>query len=216
MAALEYASADAVRSRIELNEDEQTDWSADEVDLLASICGQVNDYVEDRLEFPCGPSESTALLLDGNGRREIFVRIGVRTLTKLELQQYTGADWETIPLADVFLRPLEHDRQPGMPAQWICLSDHITGSYSTFLVGLSNVRPTGDFGPAEIAAALNNDPTFAATIASEIANRVRYDAPQTLTAPQQTQARSNIAAYGAAEIGNPDADLAATYTAAKA
>ena len=56
----------------------------------------------------------------------------------------------------------------------------------------------------------------AATIASEIANRVRYDAPQTLTAPQQTQARSNIAAYGAAEIGNPDADLAATYTAAKA
>lgn len=69
---------------------------------------------------------------------------------------------------------------------------------------------------AEIAAALNNDPTFAATIASEIANRVRYDAPQTLTAPQQTQARSNIAAYGAAEIGNPDADLAATYAAAKA
>lgn len=68
---------------------------------------------------------------------------------------------------------------------------------------------------AELAAALNNDPNFAATLASEIANRVRYDAAQALTAPQQTQARANIAAYGAAEIGNPDADLVAAYNAAK-
>ncbi len=68
---------------------------------------------------------------------------------------------------------------------------------------------------SELAAALNNDPAFAATIAAEIANRVRFDAAQVLTAPQQTQARANIAAYGAAEIGNPDADLAAAYNAAK-
>ncbi len=68
---------------------------------------------------------------------------------------------------------------------------------------------------SELAAALNNDPAFAATIAAEIANRVRFDAAQVLTAPQQTQARANIAAYGAAEIGNPDADLVAAYNAAK-
>ena len=68
---------------------------------------------------------------------------------------------------------------------------------------------------SELAAALNNDPAFAATIAAEIANRVRFDAAQVLTAPQQTQARANIAAYGAAEIGNPDADLGAAYNAAK-
>ena len=69
---------------------------------------------------------------------------------------------------------------------------------------------------SELAAALNNDPNFAATIAAEIANRVRFDAAQTLTAPQQTQARANIGAQSAAAIGDPDHDLVADYTAAKA
>ena len=69
---------------------------------------------------------------------------------------------------------------------------------------------------SELAAALNNDPAFAATIAAEIANRVRFDAAQTLTSPQQTQARANIGAQSAAAIGNPDRDLVADYTAAKA
>ena len=69
---------------------------------------------------------------------------------------------------------------------------------------------------AELAAALGNDPNFAATIAAEIANRVRYDAAQTLTAPPQAQARANIGALGAVEIGNPDHDFVADYTAAKA
>ena len=68
----------------------------------------------------------------------------------------------------------------------------------------------------ELAAALGNDPNFAATIASEVANRVRYDAAQTLTAPQQAQARTNIGAQSAAAIGDPDRDLVADYTAAKA
>ncbi len=69
---------------------------------------------------------------------------------------------------------------------------------------------------SELAAALNNDPAFAATIAAEIANRVRYDAAQTLTAPQQTQARANIGAQSAAAIGDPDHDIVADYNAAKA
>lgn len=68
----------------------------------------------------------------------------------------------------------------------------------------------------ELADALGNDPNFATTIAAEIANRVRYDAPQTLTMGQQAQARDNIGAYGATEIGNYDRDLAAAYAAAKA
>ena len=55
-----------------------------------------------------------------------------------------------------------------------------------------------------------------ATIAAEVANRVRYDAAQTLTAPQMARARANIGAQSAADIGNPDRDLVADYTAAKA
>ena len=68
----------------------------------------------------------------------------------------------------------------------------------------------------ELAAALGNDPSFATTIATEVANRVRYDAAQTLTAPQQAQARTNIGAQSAAAIGDPDHDLVADYNAAKA
>ena len=36
------------------------------------------------------------------------------------------------------------------------------------------------------------------------------------SAPQQTQARANIGAQSAAAIGDPDRDLVADYTAAKA
>lgn len=68
----------------------------------------------------------------------------------------------------------------------------------------------------ELAGALNNDPNFAATIAAEIANRVRYDAAQALSAPQQAQARSNIGAQAAAAVGDTDHDFVADYTAAKA
>lgn len=74
----------------------------------------------------------------------------------------------------------------------------------------------------ELADALGNDPSFAATIAGEIANRVRFDAAQTLTSPQKTQARDNIGAAAAAELsglltglGSYDRDYAADYGAAK-
>ena len=62
----------------------------------------------------------------------------------------------------------------------------------------------------ELSAALNNDPAFATTLATQIAARVRFDAAQTLTVPQQAQACANIG------IGDPERDLAAAYTTAKA
>ena len=68
----------------------------------------------------------------------------------------------------------------------------------------------------ELADALNNDPNFAATIATEIANRVRYDAAQALSAPQQVQARTNIGAQAAADVGDTDHNFVADYNTAKA
>jgi hypothetical protein len=68
----------------------------------------------------------------------------------------------------------------------------------------------------ELAAALGNDPSFATTIATEVANRVRFDAAQTLTQPQMARARANIGAQSAAAIGDPDRDLVADYNTAKA
>lgn len=74
----------------------------------------------------------------------------------------------------------------------------------------------------ELAAALGNDPNFAATIATEVANRVRYDAAQTLTLPQQAQARTNIGAAAESDLatliaglGTYDRDYVADYNAAK-
>jgi hypothetical protein len=68
----------------------------------------------------------------------------------------------------------------------------------------------------ELAAALADDANFAATTTTALGNRVRVDAAQTFTGPQQAQGRSNIGAQDAASIGNPDDDLVALYTAAKA
>lgn len=46
----------------------------------------------------------------------------------------------------------------------------------------------------ELAAALGDDPSFATTMTTALGNRVRYDAAQTLTGPQKTQALANIGA----------------------
>lgn len=62
----------------------------------------------------------------------------------------------------------------------------------------------------ELADALGNDANFAATIATQMGKRVRVDAVQTFTATEQAQGCANLG------IGNPDTDLLAVYTTAKA
>lgn len=62
----------------------------------------------------------------------------------------------------------------------------------------------------ELAAALNNDPNFAATIANELSSRVRFDAVQTLNTAQKLQACTNIG------VGNPEHDYVTDYNTAKA
>lgn len=68
----------------------------------------------------------------------------------------------------------------------------------------------------ELAAALGDDANFAASTTTALGNRVRVDAAQAFTAPQQAQGRSNIGAQDSVSIGNPDTDLVALYTTAKA
>jgi hypothetical protein len=69
---------------------------------------------------------------------------------------------------------------------------------------------------SELAAALGDDPNFAATIASEIANRVRFDVAQSLTTAQKTTARNNIGAVAAADVGDIDRNFVSDYATAKA
>lgn len=100
--------------------------------------------------------------------------------------------------------------------------DELTAAIAALRTELTNGAAAALDTFAELAAALNNDPSFATNVATSLANRVRFDSVQTLTAPQQAQARSNIGAAAAADVtalstavGNTDADFVATYTTAK-
>jgi hypothetical protein len=66
----------------------------------------------------------------------------------------------------------------------------------------------------ELANALGDDANFATTIATALGNRVRTDtAAQGLNGTQQTNARTNIAAVGTAEIGDPDTNFVTGFDA---
>lgn len=62
----------------------------------------------------------------------------------------------------------------------------------------------------ELQNALQNNPNLASDLATQIGNRVRFDAAQTLTVAQKLQACENIG------LGNPDYDFVVDYNLAKA
>jgi len=61
----------------------------------------------------------------------------------------------------------------------------------------------------EIAAELADQDSAVSGLVTAVANRVRYDAAQSLTTGQQLQACTNIG------VGNPEVDLVAAYEAAR-
>ena len=58
---------------------------------------------------------------------------------------------------------------------------------------------------SELAAALGNDASFASTVTTALGYRLRFDAAQTLTTGQKTQACVNLG------IGEPDTDFVTTF-----
>lgn len=69
----------------------------------------------------------------------------------------------------------------------------------------------------EIAQAVADDANFATTMTTALANRLRVDtAAQNLTTQQKADGRTNLDVYSRAEIGDPETDLVALYTTAKA
>lgn len=64
---------------------------------------------------------------------------------------------------------------------------------ATYITGLIVDAAPGTMDTLnEIAAALGDDPNFATTINTALGNRLRVDAAQGLTSPQQAQGRSNL------------------------
>ena len=66
----------------------------------------------------------------------------------------------------------------------------------------------------ELQQALQNDQSGIAALTSAIDKRVRFDAAQTLTVPEQQQARTNIGAVAATDIGDVATDFVAIFEAA--
>lgn len=84
-----------------------------------------------------------------------------------------------------------------------------TSAIATAIANLVATAPTTLDTLNELAAALGNDPNFAATIATALGYRVRFDAPQTLTGPQKAQARDNIGAETAGAAASVQSTLQA-------
>ncbi len=66
----------------------------------------------------------------------------------------------------------------------------------------------------ELQQAFENDQTGIAAITAALDVRVRFDAPQSLTAPEQEQALSNIGAIASSAIGDPETDFVVLFEAA--
>lgn len=63
----------------------------------------------------------------------------------------------------------------------------------------------------EIQQLLQNGTSGLDALLAAVNHRVRFDAAQTLTAAEAAQARSNIGAVAASDIGNPDTDFVAVF-----
>lgn len=68
----------------------------------------------------------------------------------------------------------------------------------------------------EIAAALQDNPSVITDILAAQANRLRFDAAQTLNAAQQLQGQTNLNVVSATDIGNTDANFVTTFEGALA
>lgn len=91
-------------------------------------------------------------------------------------------------------------------------SDSITMAVS----GVLNGAPAALDTLKELADAIGDDASYAATTTTALGNRLRFDAAQTLTSGQKTQGQTNLDVYAKADIGDPTTDFVAVLTAALA
>jgi capsid protein len=66
----------------------------------------------------------------------------------------------------------------------------------------------------EIQQLLQNGTSGLDALLAAVNNRVRFDAAQSLTVAEQLQARSNIGAVAATDVGNTDTDFVAVFVGA--
>ena len=93
-------------------------------------------------------------------------------------------------------------------------SSKINTQITSAIAAVINSAPTALDTLDELAAALGDDANFASTVTTALGSRVRTDtAAQGLNSTQQSNARTNIAAASATDVGNTATDFVATFNA---
>ena len=94
------------------------------------------------------------------------------------------------------------------------INNQIALQVTAGIASVVNAAPTALDTLVEIAAQLATDESVTSGLVTSVGNRVRVDvANQSLTALQQSNARTNIAALSTVEVGTPDTDFTVTFNA---
>lgn len=92
------------------------------------------------------------------------------------------------------------------------ISDQITAAITALTTGAPGALDTLN----ELAAAIGDDASFASTVTTALGNRLRFDAAQTLTAPQKVQGNANLGSASLVDTGTLDTDFVAVFNTAVA
>lgn len=143
-----YATAAALKTRINISD------STDDT-VLGNVCDQINDYIEDRTHRVIAPISSATYYYDGDGSRSLYLPItadgthigGIRAITALSCQQYTGAGFSAVDSSQFFLRQPVGIRGP---FERLLFTDYPTGTFSSWPRGFKTVQITATAGWAAI------------------------------------------------------------------
>ena len=138
-----YATTALLKARTAI-----TDTTDDTV--IGGLCDQINQYIETKTRRPICPVSSATYTFDGDGSTVLRYPRGIRAVTLLELQYYTGSGYLTLGANQYFLRPSATDRLPGWPFTRIQFTDYPVGTFAYFPRGYDTVRVTMTTGWAAI------------------------------------------------------------------
>jgi hypothetical protein len=152
-----YADLSRIKRRLRGGADSETD---DDDDLLTQYIADVQSFMYTRVGMFFGPTTTTQIDLDGRDalidRTKLYVPFGIQSLTSVEVQPYTGADFATVTATDLVSSPREWEPKidPNQPTTMLMFKDVVSGTYSSFPSGVGNVRITGTLGWSEPPAKL--------------------------------------------------------------
>lgn len=201
-----YATASALKTMIGI-----TDSNDDT--LIGLICDRVNQIIETTTHRVLAPIASTTYLYDGNGGTSLFLPLptdkapigGVRAVTLVEVQLYTGAGYITVNSTDYFLR-----QRIGMtgPYERLIFTDAPTGGVTCWPAGFNTVRITATAGWAAIPDDITD---MALRLAQRVwnARQVGFQDAGGLNAIDE-QGQPIVSRY----LSRADRDLLRTYTLA--